>query len=63
MACGIVIDVLTALGYSIVEAQRAVQSLSCDVTDVWKTGCGRRWRRSAGRRTLNQAIVGSRLGK
>ncbi|MBM4458630.1 MAG: Holliday junction branch migration protein RuvA [Chloroflexi bacterium] len=29
-----VIDALTALGYSIVEAQRAVQSLPRDVTDV-----------------------------
>ena len=29
-----VIDALTVLGYSIVEAQRAVQSLSPDVTDV-----------------------------
>jgi Holliday junction DNA helicase RuvA len=29
-----VIDALTALGYSIVEAQRAVQSLPKDVTDV-----------------------------
>jgi Holliday junction DNA helicase RuvA len=29
-----VIDALTALGYSIVEAQRAVQALPRDVTDV-----------------------------
>ena len=29
-----VIDALTALGYSIVEAQRAVQGLPRDVTDV-----------------------------
>ena len=29
-----VIDALTALGYSVVEAQRAVQSLPRDVTDV-----------------------------
>ena len=29
-----VIDALTALGYSIVEAQRAVQSLPTDITDV-----------------------------
>jgi Holliday junction DNA helicase RuvA len=33
-ADGEVIDALTALGYSIVEAQRAVQSLPRDVTDV-----------------------------
>jgi len=29
-----VIDALTALGYSIMEAQRAVQGLPRDVTDV-----------------------------
>jgi len=33
-ADGEVIDALTALGYSIVEAQRAVQALPRDVTDV-----------------------------
>ena len=33
-ADGAVIDALTALGYSIVEAQRAIQSLPREVTDV-----------------------------
>ncbi|PKO21501.1 MAG: Holliday junction branch migration protein RuvA [Chloroflexi bacterium HGW-Chloroflexi-1] len=33
-ADAVVIDALTALGYSIVEAQRAVQSLPRDVTDI-----------------------------
>ena len=32
--CAPVIDALTALGYSIVKAQRAVQSLPRDTTDV-----------------------------
>jgi holliday junction DNA helicase RuvA len=34
VARGFVIDALTALGYSIVEAQRAVQGLPLDVSDV-----------------------------